>query len=229
MIYWTSLYRSYQPINTPYILPTLYAMLYRMSKVLEEPVSSWNILQLRDCDAVVFCCEHLRGMVRAEVNTISSHPHHWGTWYWLQGTGCALGHLWYLPTGRAALPFNILWRGEEEEEESFIGPTEGKCFPSLIIHIYRYMQYGRIWQTHAQSLKGEVPESVSCPGPALKAFGSSVPWSRAPQQCPEGVPLPTHSIFAPQQGFSVLDQISDQLYAKLHKTDQKICSKQTQS
>lgn len=135
MIYWISLYRSYQPINTPYILPTLYAMLYRLSRVLEEPVSSWNIWQLRSCDAVVFSCEYLRGMVRAEVNTISSHPHHWGTCYRLQGTGDALGHLWYFPPGRAALPFNIPWRGEEEEE-SFIGPTEGKCFPSLIIHTY---------------------------------------------------------------------------------------------
>lgn len=134
-----------------------------LPRVLEGPVSSGNILQ---------CPEAVKrsGMVRAEVNRISSHSHHRGTCSWLWCTGGALGHLWCLPSGCAALPFNIS-RGEEEE--AFIGPKEG-IWHNLHEHI---------WWAHDH-------ERESCPGEALWAFGSFLPCSRAPQQYPEGVPAP---------------------------------------
>lgn len=111
-------------------------MVHMLPRVLEEPVSSGNTLQCPEAVKRSYFAVNASGMVRAEVNRISSHSHHGGTWSWLWGAGGALGHLWYLSSGCTALPFNICRKGEGEA--AFIGPKEGKW----------HKLHEHIWWTH---------------------------------------------------------------------------------
>lgn len=69
---------------------------------------------------------------------------------------------------------HLIYLEEEKKKELLLVPKRGNNT--------RYMN---IYDEHTRSLKGE---GVSCPGEALRAFGSLLPCSRASRQYPEGVP-----------------------------------------